>query len=380
MSDQMTGAAAPDDDLDLTLEGVDLVTLPKVSLHDHLDGGLRPETILELADEAGLETPRDEPEALGEWFVASAGSGDLPTYLKTFDQTVAVMQTAEALERVAREFVEDSVDDGVVYVEARWAPEQHLAQGLSLDEAVEAVASGLEQGMREATAFGARIEAVQLLTALRQNDRSLDIAELALRHREDGVVGFDLAGPELGFPPSDHRAALDLLAAEFMPVTLHAGEADGLDSIVSALVDGRALRLGHGTRLTEDVDLVEDADGTTVAEIGDVAGWVRDRGIVLEMCPSSNLQTGALTGDLTDHPLDLFYQLDFPVTVNVDNRLQSGTTLSEEWARVAEAFDYGVDDLAVLALNAVEGAFLPAPERQELADRVLAGFDRARQG
>lgn len=366
-----------DDTLDLTLEGVDLVEVPKISLHDHLDGGLRPETIVELADQAGLELPVDDPEELGDWFADSADSGDLIAYLKTFDQTVGVMQTADSLARVAREFVEDSVDDGIIYVEARWAPEQHLAGGLSPEAAVEAVAAGFEEGMRDAAERGCQIEANQIVTALRHNDRSLEMAKLAVRYRDAGVVGFDLAGPEKGFLPSRHQEALDYLARSFFPTTVHAGEADGLDSIVSALIDGRALRLGHGTHLVDDIQLIDEGDDSdeVLAVLGDVAAWVRDRGIVLETNPSSNLQTGAFAGPFDEHPLDLLYQLDFRVTVNVDNRLQSNTTLTEEFARVAQAFDYGLDDLAVLTLNAAEGSFLPATDRQDLADRVIAFYD-----
>ncbi|MCD7102395.1 adenosine deaminase [Pseudoclavibacter sp. 13-3] len=366
-----------DDTLDLTLEGVDLVEVPKISLHDHLDGGLRPETIVELADQAGLELPVDDPDELGDWFADSADSGDLITYLKTFDQTVGVMQTADSLARVAREFVEDSVDDGIIYVEARWAPEQHLAAGLTPEAAVEAVAAGFEEGMRDAAERGYQIEANQIVTALRHNDRSLEMAKLAVRYRDAGVVGFDLAGPEKGFLPSRHHEALDYLARSFFPTTVHAGEADGLASIVSALIDGRALRLGHGTHLVDDIQLIDEGDDSdeVLAVLGDVAAWVRDRGIVLETNPSSNLQTGAFTGSFDEHPLDLLYQLDFRVTVNVDNRLQSNTTLTEEFSRVAQAFDYGLDDLAVLTLNAAEGAFLPATDRQDLADRVIAFYD-----
>lgn len=361
------------------VDGVDLVTLPKVSLHDHLDGGLRAATIVELAEQTGFPLPETDPDDLADWFASSADSGDLPTYLTTFDQTVGVMQSAEALARVAREFVEDSVADGIVYVEARWAPEQHLRAGLSLDEAVEAVAAGLEEGVRDAALNGYHIEANQVLDALRQNDRALEIAKLAVRHRDAGVVGFDIAGPELGFAPSQHQEAFDYLAREFFPVTVHAGEADGIESIVSALVDARALRLGHGTRLLDDIELLDGDDpDETIAVLGDVAAWVRDRGIAIEANPSSNLQTGAWVGPFDEHPLDLLYQLDFKVSVNVDNRLQSNTRLTQELARVADAFEYGLDDLAVLTLNAAESAFIPATDRQDLADRIIAAYDLAR--
>ena len=334
---------------------VDAAALPKVSLHDHLDGGLRPATIVELARDAGVDLPTTDPDALGDWFLDRADSGSLVEYLKTFAVTTAVMQTAPALERVAREFVLDLVDDGVIHGEVRWAPEQHLAGGLSLDGAVEAVQRGIDQGIELARRSGRTIGVGQLVTAMRHADRALEIAELALRHRDAGVVGFDIAGAEAGFPPSRHRVAFDFLAEHHFPVTVHAGEADGLDSIRSALLDGRALRLGHGVRLAEDLVVEREDDDRSYVTVGRTARWIRDRGIPLELSPSSNLQTGAIAqwGDrLEDHPFDLLYQLGFRVTVNTDNRLMSGTTLSKELALLTEAFDYDLDDLLTFQLNA----------------------------
>lgn len=364
------------------LPGTDLALeqLPKVSLHDHLDGGLRPATIVELAADAGVELPTTDADELGAWFAEKSNSGSLVEYLKTFDITTAVMQTREGLERVAREFVEDLAADGVIWGEIRWAPEQHLTRGLTLDETVEAVQEGLEQGVDAARNAGHRIRVGQLVSAMRHADRGLEIAELALRHRDAGVVGFDIAGAEAGFPPSRMRDAFDLLAANFFPATIHAGEADGLDSIRGALNDGRALRLGHGVRLAEDIEVTTEGDGQ-VARLGRLAEWVKDRGIALETSPSSNLQTGAIAQwgtTLADHPLDLLYQLGFRVTVNTDNRLMSGTTLSRELALVAEEFAYDLDDLLVFQLNAAEAAFLPVEDREALADAIIEGFERAR--
>jgi adenosine deaminase len=354
--------------------------LPKISLHDHLDGGLRPQTIIELADSVGLELPSPDAETLAAWFADQSNSGSLVEYLKTFDITTGVMQTRDGLIRVAREFVEDLAADGVIYGEIRWAPEQHLAGGLTLDEAVEAVQEGIEAGIDAVRQGGARIRAGQLVTAMRHADRGREIAELAVRHRDNGVVGFDIAGAELGFPPANHRAAFDYLAQEFLPVTVHAGEADGLDSIRGALFDGRAQRLGHGVRLAEDITVERtDADNTFVT-LGPVAQWVRDRGIALELSPTSNLQTGAIAAwgdDIVDHPFDLLYQLGFRVTVNTDNRLMSGTTLSRELAVLSDAFGYELDDLEVFQLNAAEAAFLPLEDREELAEAITAGFDEA---
>jgi adenosine deaminase len=358
--------------------GVDASALPKVSLHDHLDGGLRPGTILELAGDAGVAVGVDDPDALGAWFRERADSGSLVEYLTTFAVTTGVMQTAPNLERIAREFVVDLADDGVVYGEVRWAPEQHLERGLTLDAAVEAVQRGLDDGVELVRQGGRSIRVGQLVTAMRHADRALEIAELAVRHRDRGVVGFDIAGAEAGFPPSRHRVAFDYLAAQQFPATVHAGEADGLDSIRSALLDGRALRIGHGVRLAEDLVVEREEDGRSYVTVGRLARWVRDRQIPLELSPSSNLQTGAIAAwgeSLEDHPFDLLYQLGFRVTVNTDNRLMSGTSLSKELALLTEAFDYDLDDLLTFQLNAAESAFLPLEDREALVDRISSGFE-----
>jgi adenosine deaminase len=361
-------------------EGIAIDELPKVSLHDHLDGGLRPATIVDIAREAGVPLPAEEPEALGEWFRTTADSGSLTDYIATFETTVAVMQTASALERVAREYALDLAADGVVHGEVRWAPEQHLRAGLTLDAAVEAVQEGLQQGVQEAAAHGRRLRVGQLITAMRHESRSLEIAELALRHRERGAVGFDIAGPEAGHPASGHRPAFELLAAAHFPTTVHAGEADGLDSIRSALLDGRALRLGHGVRLTEDVRIERQDDDASYVTLGELSEWVKDREIALELSPSSNLQTGAIAAwgtELADHPFDLLYQLGFRVTVNTDNRLMSATTLSRELALLSDVFGYDLDDLEAFQINAAQASFLPLDERRELIETISAGFEAA---
>ncbi|MCI9857651.1 adenosine deaminase [Microbacterium proteolyticum] len=353
--------------------------LPKVSLHDHLDGGLRPQTVLELADEVGLDLPARDAKGLGAWFSDHIDGGSLEDYLEKFSVTVGVMQTREGLVRTAKEFVEDLASDGVVYGEVRWAPEQHLTRGLTLDEVVDAVQEGIEEGEDAADARGHDIRVGQLLTALRHNDNARDIAELAVAWRGRGVVGFDLAGPEDGFLPSGHRAAFDYLAEQFFPTTVHAGEGAGLASIRSALIDGRALRLGHGVRIANDLDVVSREGEEVQVTFGDLARWVRDREITLELSPTSNLQSGAVTawGDTMDaHPFDLLYQLDFSVTVNVDNRLMSATSLTRELGLLAQAFDYDLDDLEAFQLNAAAGAFLPVEEREELIEIISDGFQR----
>ncbi|PQZ98349.1 adenosine deaminase [Arthrobacter sp. MYb224] len=360
----------------------DFRDLPKVSLHDHLDGGLRPQTIIDLAAEVGHELPATDAEALGEWFRESADSGSLPRYLETFDHTLAVMQTRDALIRVAREFVEDLAADGVIYGEVRYAPEQHLREGLSLDDVVDAVQEGLDQACETLNNEGHPIQVGQLLSAMRQADRGLEIAQLALRHRGRGVVGFDIAGPEDGFPPSRMKDAFDLLAENLFPATVHAGEAAGLDSIKDAILVGRATRLGHGVRVAEDIEIEfggVDDDGETLDQdtglvsLGPVANWVRERGIPLEICPSSNLQTGATAGfgeGIESHPIDLLVQTGFNVTISPDNRLMSGTGLSDEFELLVEAFDYDLEDLLDLTLNAAEAAFVPLEMRELLVEYI----------
>jgi adenosine deaminase len=363
----------------------DLKSLPKVSLHDHLDGGLRPATIIELAEAVGHTLPSTDPAALGEWFRESADSGSLVRYLETFDHTIAVMQTKEGLFRVAKEFVEDLADDGVVYGEVRWAPEQHLQKGLTLDEVVDAIQEGLDAGVDAVAETGREIQVGQLITAMRHADRGQEIAELAVRHRNNGAVGFDIAGAEDGFLPARFRDAFTYLAQHNFPATVHAGEAAGLESIQSALVDGRALRLGHGVRIAEDItvefddeDSAEDEAGEAdenigMVTLGELSSWIRDRGIALEICPSSNLQTGAIAGfgeGIESHPLDMLYQLGFNVTINTDNRLMSGVTLTDEFELLVETFDYDLDDILELTLNAAEAAFLPLEEREALVEYI----------
>lgn len=366
------------DDILMPGGGASITALPKISLHDHLDGGLRPQTVIDLANEMGHALPASDADGLADWFNETKDS--LVEYLKTFDLTTAVMQTHDNLVRVAREFVQDLGADGVIYGEIRWAPEQHLTHGLTLDQAVEAVQEGIEAGIDGVRATGRDIRVGQLVSAMRHLDRGLEIAELAVRHRRRGVVGFDIAGPEAGFPASRMTEAFDYLANQFLPRTVHAGEADGLESIRGALIDGRALRLGHGVRIAEDVTVEREDDVNTYVTLGPIAQWVKDQEIALEVSPTSNVDTHAFAqwGDeLIDHPLDLLYQLGFRVTINVDNRLMSRTTLSRELFVVAETFGYDLTDLAVFQLNAAASAFLPLEEREELADIITAGFERA---
>ncbi|MFI1578369.1 adenosine deaminase [Embleya sp. NPDC020630] len=340
---------------------------PKVLLHDHLDGGLRPATIIELAAAVGYDRlPTTDPDALGTWFREAADSGSLERYLETFDHTVAVMQTREGLFRVAAECAEDLAADGVVYAEIRYAPEQHLEAGLTLDQVVEAVDEGFREGERRAAAAGNRIRVGALLTAMRHAARSLEIAELANRHRDLGVVGFDIAGAEAGFPPTRHLDAFEYLKRENNHFTIHAGEAFGLPSIWQALQWCGADRLGHGVRIIDDITVKDDGS----VELGRLAAYVRDKRIPLEMCPTSNLQTGAASS-YAEHPIGLLRRLYFRVTINTDNRLMSGTSMTREFEHLVKAFGYGLDDLQWFTVNAMKSAFLPFDERLAMINEVI---------
>jgi adenosine deaminase len=339
---------------------------PKVLLHDHLDGGLRPATVAELAAEAGHELPARDPDGLRRWFEDSAASGSLERYLETFEHTVAVMQTAAQLRRVAREAVVDLAADGVVYAEVRYAPEQHLAEGLSLEQVVEAVRDGFVEGQDLARRDGCPIVVRQLLTAMRHQARSREIAELTVAYRHQGVVGFDIAGAEAGYPPTRHLDAFEYLQRENAHFTIHAGEAFGLPSIWQAIQWCGADRLGHGVRIIDDVTL----DGDGAPSLGLLASYVRDKRIPLEMCPTSNVQTGA-AASIAEHPIGTLARMRFRVTVNTDNRLMSGTSMTREMTRLVDAFGYGMDDLRWFTLNAMKSAFLPFDERLALIDEQI---------
>jgi adenosine deaminase len=345
---------------------------PKVLLHDHLDGGLRPATVVELADRYGYEgLPTTDVEALGAWFHSGADRKDLVLYLETFQHTVGVMQHRDALVRVARECAEDLADDGIVYAEVRFAPELHIEQGLSLDDVVEAVQEGFRQGSADG-----RITIGTLVTAMRTAANSREIAELAVRHRENGVVGFDIAGQEAGFPPSRHLDAFQYVQRENFHITIHAGEAFGLPSIWEALQWCNAERLGHGVRIVDDITV--DTDGT--AHLGPMAAFVRDRRVPLEMCPTSNVHTG-VCDTIADHPIGLLAKLKFRVTVNTDNRLMSDVSLSKELARLVDAFGYDWADLQWLTINAMKSAFWPFEDRLAIInDLIKPGFAKLAEG
>jgi adenosine deaminase len=347
-----------------------LLRAPKVLLHDHLDGGLRPATVVDLAAESGYQDlPATDADALGAWFRDAADSGSLERYLETFAHTVGVMQTAQALRRVAAECAEDLAADGVVYAEVRFAPELHVEQGLSLDEVVDAVLTGFTEGSARAAAAGHRIRVGALLTAMRHNARSMEIAELAIRFRDIGVVGFDIAGAEAGHPPTRHLDAFEYLQRENAHFTIHAGEAFGLPSIWQALQWCGADRLGHGVRIIDDITVAEDGDPEGVT-LGRLAAYVRDKRIPLELCPSSNVQTGAAKS-IAEHPIGLLARLRFRVTVNTDNRLMSGCSMSSEMQALIDAFGYGWAELQWLTVNAMKSSFLPFDQRLATINEVI---------
>ena len=344
--------------------------VPKVLLHDHLDGGLRASTVVDLAREIGYDRlPSQDVGEVEAWLRRGANRGHLKYYLDAFQHTVAVMQTRDALVRVAAECAEDLAADGVVYAEVRFAPELHVAGGLTLEQVVSAVLEGFRLG-----SAGRGITVYALLTAMRTAARSLEIAELAVRHRDNGVVGFDIAGAEAGWPPSRHLDAFQYIHRENFHITIHAGEGFGLPSIWEAVQYCGTERLGHGVRLIDDIDVSANSE----VKLGRLATYVRDRRIPLEMCPSSNVQTGA-EPSIQSHPLRLLRQLQFRVTVNTDNRLMSQVSLSSEFELLTREFGYGWSDIEWLTINAMKSAFAGFDERLHLINTIIKpGFATAR--
>ena len=339
---------------------------PKVLLHEHLDGGLRPQTVIDLSHDikyTGL--PTTDPDELGRWFIVDAPGSDLVRYLEGFAHTTAVMQTRDQLERVAAESALDLARDGVVYAEVRFAPELHLSGGLVLDEVVRAVLDGFARGTKEARREGRDITVRAILSAMRQASLSETIAELAVSFRDQGVCGFDIAGPEDGFPPTKHLRAFHLIQREDFHMTVHAGEDFGLPSIWEAVQFCNAERLGHGVRIVDDIT---ETNGRH--ELGRLANFVRDRRIPLEVCPTSNVHTGA-AASIATHPIDLLRRLRFRVTLNTDNRLMSGITLSSEFEACANTFGWNLNDMEWITLNAAKSAFYPFDERLAMINSVI---------
>ena len=340
---------------------------PKALLHDHLDGGLRPSTIVDLAAEYGyMGLPTTDPDDLAAWIRRGADRKSLELYLETFVHTVGVLQERDAIARVAAECAEDLAADGVVYAEVRYAPELSTERKLTLDEVIEANIEGFRIGSERAAVAGHPIVMKILVTAMRQAARSVEVAEAAIRWRDAGVVGFDIAGPEAGYRPTRHLEAFDRIRHENFHITIHAGESFGLPSIWEALQFCGAERLGHGTRIVDDITV--EPDGTV--RLGRLAAFVRDRRIPLEMCPTSNVHSGAV-GSVSEHPIDLLRRLRFRVTLNTDNRLMSGASMSSEFAALDEAFGIGLGEMEWLTINALKSAFAPFDERLTLINEVV---------
>ncbi len=334
---------------------------PKALLHDHLDGGLRPASVVELAAEYGYtHLPTTDIDDLSKWFHRGAKRNDLVLYLETFAHTVGVMQHRDAIERVAHECAVDLAADGVVYAEVRFAPELHTEAGLTLDEVMQAVLAGFRSGVA-----GTDLVIYAICSAMRTAARSLEIAELAVRWRDEGVVGFDIAGAEAGYPPTRHLDAFQYVQRENFHATIHAGEAFGLPSIWEAVQWCGAERLGHGVRVVDDISGEPGAE-----RLGRLASYIRDRRIPLELCPTSNVNTG-VCASIADHPIGLLRRLRFRVTVNTDNRLMSDTSMTGEFTRLNEAFGYGIDDFEWLTVNAMKSAFAPFDQRLRIINGTI---------
>jgi len=336
-----------------------LRALPKAELHCHLDGSVRPQTLIELGREYGIAMPAWHPEALAD-FMMVRDARHLEDYLQRFAITLSVLQHADALERVSYELVEDAARDGARYIEIRYAPVLNVRHGLSLGEAVEAPLRGIERAQQE---FGTLARVI--ICGLRNlgPDISLELAQLAAVYRSRGVVGFDLAGGELGNPARAHAAAFDYARRHDLALTVHAGEGAGADSVREAVFDCYAERIGHATHLVDDEELT---------------GYVNDHRIALEICLTSNVQTHAVAS-YEEHPLRTYYDRGMNVVLNTDNRLMSGTTLTDEYLLAARHLDFSFDELADLALNGFASAFLPWPERHALMETARRDIDRLRQ-
>ncbi len=340
---------------------MNIATLPKVLLHDHLDGGLRPQTVVELASEFGYAgLPTTDVADLATWFNRGAKRNDLVLYLETFAHTVGVMQHRDAIERVAYECAADLAADGVVYAEVRMAPELCTEQGLTLDEVVDAILTGFRRG-----SAGTGLTIYLICSAMRTAARSLEIAELAVRWRDAGCVGFDIAGAEAGYPPTRHLDAFQYVQRENFHTTIHAGEAFGLPSIWEAVQFCGAERLGHGVRIIDDITGAPGAE-----HLGRLAAFVRDRRIPLELCPTSNVNTG-VCASIAEHPIGMLRRLRFRVTLNTDNRLMSDTSMSKEMQQLADSFGWGIDDFEWMSINAMKSAFAPFPERLAIINGII---------
>lgn len=334
-----------------------MIKLPKVLLHDHLDGGLRPETIIEISEEIGYQKlPTYKAAELADWYQAACDSGSLVRYLETFDHTIAVMQREQDLIRVAREAAIDLANDGVIYAEVRVAPEHFTKQGMAMEQVVEAMLEGYRQGESQT---GIKVNTI--LCGMRQLDKSQEVAELVVKYRDQGVVGFDIAGPEFGFPPTLQQDTFDYLRRNGVPYTIHAGEADGPTSIDLAINACGANRIGHGVRIVDDLPN------------GRIAKQVLDQQIHLEVAPTSNLQTG-VADTYAHHPIEKLFDLGFNIGINTDNRLMSRTSMSHEFAECKKAFGWGLAEFRELTISAMTAAFID--DKSEFLKKIGAGYDQ----
>jgi adenosine deaminase len=346
----------------LTTEQI-IRSTPKVLLHDHLDGGLRPQTVIDLAKELKYnKLPTQDAGELGNWFHQGANKGNLVEYLQGFEHTCAVMQTKESLTRVAYEMMEDMKNDGVCYVETRFAPVFCTSMGLYHEDIVTAVLEGLEKGKRD---FGVGYGLI--LCGMRNMKNTLEIAELAINFRNQGVVGFDLAGEEGGYPPKKHIEAFQFIQRANFNITIHAGEAFGKESIWQAIQWCGAHRIGHATHLREDFKF--DKDGNIVA-FGDLAQYVLDKRIPLEICLLSNVHTGAVD-KIENHPFGILFKEKFRVTINTDDRLMSDTTMTKEFLTAIEYFNLNLEDIEKITINSMKSAFIPYKERLHYIYNVI---------
>ena len=356
----------------LVISKEQIALAPKVLLHDHLDGGLRPQTMIDHALASGYtKLPSYEPEQLAKWFVEACSSGTLELYLETFEHTISVMQTTEEIIRVARECVLDLAADNVVYAEVRGAPELFTRKGLTMDQVIEATVEGFNQGMAEVAHNGKKIRVEHILCALRQNHVSDEVATKVVKYKGRGVVGFDIAGPEAGFPPTDHIKAFNYLRDSGAHYTIHAGEAFGVESIALAVNECGAQRIGHGIRLIDDIDF-----SSGEAKLGSLAQEILDNQICLEMAPTSNLQTGGAASYAT-HQIGIMKKLGFNVTLNTDNRLMSATSMNREAREIADGYSWNLDDLHDVARNGIYSAFIDDDEQEDIyRSQIKAVYDR----
>lgn len=346
--------------------------VPKVLLHDHLDGGLRVETIIDLAKELNYKKlPTHDAEELANWFYVGANTGNLPEFLKGFEHTCAVMQTKEGLERIAYEMIEDMYNDGVCYVETRFSHVFHTQKGLYHEDVINAVLEGLERGKSD---FGVGYGLI--LCGMRNMKNTLEVAELAVNYRKQGVVGFDLAGEEGGYPPKKHIDAFQFIQRNNFSITVHAGEAFGKESIWQAIQYCGAHRIGHATRLIEDIVFDENEN---IIALGDLAQYILDKRIPLEICLLSNVHTGAID-KIENHPFKKLYDKNFRVFLNTDDRLMSKITLTSEYVLATEYFDINLDDIEKLNLNAMKSAFIPHEKRlYYIYDVIKPGYQEMRE-